>query len=323
MSIYNKTQLAEKAKEISVVRDTLEKVYRLRNVLSFFDTSPLLRDNLALKDGTAINLLFFNLPRLSVDIDLDLYNNLSREEMIKIKGKITNIISKYMIAEGYTLSPKSKNRHSLDSFVYDYINSAGVKDNIKIEINYSLRTHILPTSRMKLQSEIFDGDFEVNTIAPIEIYATKTVALMTRAAARDLYDMNYMVKYGLFDESEMELYRKCVVFYLAIATEKTPLSLDFSNIDTITSHKITTDLLPVIRNRDVFKLGDAQNMVKTFLEDNLHIKENEFEFLKEFKNGRYKPELVFEDTEILERIANHPMAIWKMRNNFGNKRSAR
>ena len=35
--------------------------------------------------------------------------------------------------------------HSLYSYVYEYINSGGVKDNIKIEINYSLRSHILPT----------------------------------------------------------------------------------------------------------------------------------------------------------------------------------
>ncbi|MDD4591841.1 MAG: nucleotidyl transferase AbiEii/AbiGii toxin family protein [Parabacteroides sp.] len=76
-----------------------------------------------LKGGTAINLLFFNLPRLSVDIDLDFCQNLSREEML----------------------------------------------------------------------------------SQIEIYASKTVALMTRAAARDLYDLNYMIRYGLFDEIHSNL----------------------------------------------------------------------------------------------------------------------
>lgn len=34
------------------------------------------RDCLALKGGTAINLTIFNLPRLSVDIDLDFSENL-------------------------------------------------------------------------------------------------------------------------------------------------------------------------------------------------------------------------------------------------------
>lgn len=44
MPTYNKQILAEKAKELSVVRDTLEKVMRLRDILAFFDNSELLSD---------------------------------------------------------------------------------------------------------------------------------------------------------------------------------------------------------------------------------------------------------------------------------------
>lgn len=315
MPMYNKAQLAAKAKELSVVRDTLEKVCRLRDILRFFDESKVMRDSLALKGGTAINLLFFNLPRLSVDIDLDFCQNLSRSEMLEARKKIAGLLGKYMTAEGYTFSPRSKTPHSLDSFVYDYINAAGMKDNIKIEINYSLRAHILPASRIKMRSDIFDGEFEVNTVSPIEIYAAKTVALMTRAAARDLYDLNYMVRYGLFDKSQMELYRKCVIFYLAVTTETPPLSLDLSAIDSITPHKIITDLRPVIRDRETFVLDDAKRMVKGFLQDNLWIEENELAFLQNFKQGCYRPELLFDDTDILERIANHPMAKWKTQKN--------
>ena len=148
-----------------------------------------------------------------------------------------------MTAEGYALSPKSKSSHSLDSFVYDYINSAGVKDNLKIEINYSLRSYVFPVQKIKLQFDnMIDGNFQVNTVSPVEIYASKTVVLMTCAAARDLYDMNYMLRYNLFGESELEIHRKCVIFSLAIASETPTLALIFSAIDTITSHKITTDL---------------------------------------------------------------------------------
>ena len=88
MPIYDKLQLSQKAKELKVVRDTLEKVCRLQEILRFFDSSELLRTHLALKGGTAINLLFFNLPRLSVDIDLDFCQNISREEMLEKRGKI-------------------------------------------------------------------------------------------------------------------------------------------------------------------------------------------------------------------------------------------
>ena len=88
MPIYDKTELAYRAKELSVVRDTFEKVLRLCEILRFFDSSELLRSTLALKGGTAINLLFFNLPRLSVDIDLDFCINVDKEALVSIKETI-------------------------------------------------------------------------------------------------------------------------------------------------------------------------------------------------------------------------------------------
>ena len=39
----------------------------------------------------------------------------------------------------------------------------------------------------------------------------------------------------------------------------------------------------------------------------------EKKFLNKFENGEYIPELLFEDKEILDRIKNHPMALWKIR----------
>jgi hypothetical protein len=32
-----------------------------------------------------------------------------------------------------------------------------------------------------------------------------------------------------------------------------------------------------------------------------------------FLAGEYRPDLLFEDNEILSRIKNHPMALWKCR----------
>ena len=71
MSSYDKIYIGKRAEELGYVRDTLEKVYRLADILEYLNTNPLLRESLALKGGTAINLTIFNLPRLSVDIDLD------------------------------------------------------------------------------------------------------------------------------------------------------------------------------------------------------------------------------------------------------------
>lgn len=79
MSKYDIIYLGKKAEELGFVRDTLEKVTRLADVLEYLNTNPILKESLALKGGTAINLTIFNLPRLSVDIDMDYLISNNRE----------------------------------------------------------------------------------------------------------------------------------------------------------------------------------------------------------------------------------------------------
>ena len=59
----------------------LEKVIRLRQLLIEFRKHPFLRERLVLKGGTAVNLFYLELARLSVDIDLNYIGQLGREEM--------------------------------------------------------------------------------------------------------------------------------------------------------------------------------------------------------------------------------------------------
>ena len=70
LSNYDIIYMGKKAEELGFIRDTLEKVTRLGDVLEYININPLLRESLALKGGTAINFTIFNLPRLSVDIDI-------------------------------------------------------------------------------------------------------------------------------------------------------------------------------------------------------------------------------------------------------------
>lgn len=88
MTQYDRITLGRQAKELGFVRDTFEKVCRLVDVLSFMSADPVLSGSLALKGGTAVNLAFFDLPRLSVDIDLDYARDVSRDNMLEEKGII-------------------------------------------------------------------------------------------------------------------------------------------------------------------------------------------------------------------------------------------
>ena len=101
MTQFDRITLGRQARELGFVRDTFEKVCRLADVLAFLESDALLSKTLALKGGTAINLTIFDLPRLSVDIDLDYSENVPREEMLAQREIITERIRKYMAAAGY------------------------------------------------------------------------------------------------------------------------------------------------------------------------------------------------------------------------------
>lgn len=311
MMQFDRISLGRQAKELGFVRDTFEKVCRLADVLAFMESDPLLRDTLALKGGTAINLTIFDLPRLSVDIDLDFSKDVTREPMLAEREQIQKHIQKYMTASGYTLGLKSKQYHALDSFVYEYVNAGEMKDNLKIEINYMLRCHVLPVSRRSVHLPWNDRELTVLSVDPLEIFSAKTVALLNRAAPRDLYDMFNMQKYGLFDETQERLFRKCVIFYAAIASETAPERFDLNGIGNISAQKIKTDLVPVLRRGERFDLASAQEQIKNYLNDILKPEDTELSFWRAFSEGTYQPELLFDDTDILSRIEHHPMALWK------------
>ena len=311
MPTYSKTLLTEQSRLLGFLTAPFEKMIRLSEILRFLNESDELRESLAIKGGTAINLTVFELPRLSVDIDLDFTENLTKEDTRIKRENISERLELYMAAEGYTKHSKSKSTYILDSSVYSYLNVAGNSDNIKVEINYSLRSHVLPTVTTTVQTAEVFAPFTVRTLAPVEIFASKIVALSDRAAARDLYDLNNMVCFKLFEEPDLIMMRKCATFYMAVAGVIATNGFNFLSIENITPYKIRTELQPMIRNAERFDLQAARDRVSAFLLEHMTLTEKETAFLKEFSAGRYEPKLLFDDGEIIKRIENHPMALWR------------
>ena len=108
MPRYSRRDLDVRAQEYGFNRDMFEKVLRLRTILEFLNTQEYMREHLLLKGGTAINLTVFNLPRLSVDIDLDYIPNLTKEETVNERERLTEILKGYMSEQGYVLSDASR-----------------------------------------------------------------------------------------------------------------------------------------------------------------------------------------------------------------------
>jgi len=273
-----------------------------------------MKNCLALKGGTAINLTVFDLPRLSVDIDLDYCSTENREEMLVMRQAISADLDLYIMSEGYSIGPQTKRKHSLDSFVLLYQNLGGVRDNIKIEINYSLRSHIFHPEQRKIKSSVSANDQYVLSLNPVEIFAAKINALLSRSAARDLYDTYNMITTNFFDQVQLQMLRKCIVFYTAVSQEFILETYDLTRIDTITFRKIQTDLLPVIQKSMYVDIDHMKSTVKEFLVNLLQLTDNEKKFLSLFKAKTFRPELVFDDSAIIANIAGHPMVAWKMMN---------
>ena len=313
MSLYSKSDLERIAKESGFIRDNLEKVIRLNDILIYFNTNPILAENLVLKGGTAINLTVFDMPRLSVDIDLDLNKECSRDDMLAIRESINKEILDYMFTQGYTLSPNTKNPHSLDSWAFYYQNAANNRDNIKIEINYSMRHHIYPVNIAQTKVEFLPST-EIRAIHPIELFGSKIKALIERTAARDLYDVYNMISNSVFAKEDLKMLRKSILFYLAIGGSHPPkLEYNFDAIDNLKFPQIRAHLIPVLRKSEQFDFEEAKRTVKEFLTTLVVFTDEEKRFIEEFNNKSYAPELLFEDKEIIQRIKFHPMAIWKTR----------
>jgi predicted nucleotidyltransferase component of viral defense system len=92
------------AKATGFQSDNLEKVLRLRELLTEFQKHSFLGGSLVLKGGTALNLFYLGLTRLSVDIDLNYIAHLEREAMLAERSEIVKAVEQVSAAGSATKS---------------------------------------------------------------------------------------------------------------------------------------------------------------------------------------------------------------------------
>lgn len=107
--------------------------------------------------------------------------------------------------------------------------------------------------------------------------------------------------------------KSAVVFYVSFADDEQDWDFDFKKIGQITQNRIRTELMPVLRTGDPFELASAIDLVGDFLAEHVGETDDVRDYLKAFRGGEFRPELLFDDAAILERIASHPMVAWRLR----------
>lgn len=302
---YSKQYIAEISEQTGFIANNLEKVIRLLDVLDFIFAKSSFKGALSLKGGTAINLLFTNLKRLSVDIDLDYHRYLDKDKANKDKVLITQELDDYMVKEGYSISSKSRGSVILSSRTYSYLNSSGNIDDIKVEINFIDRISLYPSIITKI--EYFGKTIDVLSPSKEELYGMKIAALIDRSKPRDLYDTDYLFKN--LQGIDQEMLRKATVFYLSLDGVYKIEEATFKSIKGMSSIAIKKELFPVLKKGEKFSLSEAQDSVIKNLSNLLSLNEQECLYLTEFSKGNFNPSLLF-DNSMVERAQEHPMAKW-------------
>lgn len=286
--------------------ELLEKVYHLTKILNEIEQKSILKENLTLKGGTSLNFLYFDIPRLSIDLDFDYTGAISKNDMVKqrpnIQKEIKNIASKL----GYTIKERGSSYIiSRQSLQYQTIRN--IKDHIKIEINYLNRISLGPINQKTLPSPFQDiPRFLVNTFSLEEITAQKVAACISRSEPRDLYDLCFLSKQ---QTSIDKIKTYATVYYCMTANDNKP---DISELDNYDLSKIQQELQQFIRNREALTPEEILNDAKTFLSNILTFTKHQQKFVDSFfKEKTILPEML--DIE-KSRLTNHPALLYKINN---------
>jgi len=161
---------------------------RLGELLADVSAHPLLMSALALKGGTALNLVFGAPPtRLSVDLDFNYVRSAERAAMMEDRPQVERAIQQIARGRGYRLQ-QSKDEHAGRKFFVTYTSAAGTADRVEIDLNFLHRIPLRPVSPRKLWQPGRRDSPLANTVSLEEVCVGKLCALLDRTMARDLYD---------------------------------------------------------------------------------------------------------------------------------------
>lgn len=124
--------------------EVLEKVHRLLDVVDGMRRHPYLKSRIALKGGTALNLFVFDVPRLSVDIDLNYIGSLDRETMLAERATFEQAINAVAGRLGLTLRRAPDHAHAGGKWRLWYESTLGQGGTLELDINYMYRVPLWP-----------------------------------------------------------------------------------------------------------------------------------------------------------------------------------
>lgn len=160
------------------------QAYR-NQVALLVETLPLIAREpyFALKGGTAINLFYSDMPRLSVDIDLAYVRFDDRATAVSSIDAALSRIAESLASLGFTATVQGRAEKKI------IVSNRGA--SIKIEPNYTLRGWVFEPSVQSIvpKAEADFGYAEIAVVSKPELYGGKMCAALDRQHPRDLFDI--------------------------------------------------------------------------------------------------------------------------------------
>jgi len=288
----------------------IEKVLRLKEVLRELFRHPFLREKLVLKGGTGVNIFLLELPRLSVDIDLNYVGKVERKGMTAERPELERAIEQVAVGLGYRIQI-GVNDWALKELYLSFRNHSGWTDRIQVETNFLMRICALPPRLSKAFQLADEPPCEFPVLATEELMAGKLKALIERSHPRDFYDVYRFSAAKLRHDDQ--ILRKLTVF-LGSTLSRDFRTYTLERYDKLNAADIEKRLYPLLRADDRPTAHEMVAVVRPILASVLdHQKEQAY--LDAMARGEYRPELLFSDNaEITARIARHPALVWKASN---------
>lgn len=276
-----------------------KQVQLLVRVLPLVDTEKCF----ALKGGTAINLFYRPLPRLSVDIDLLYIPMHDRETALKNIRAALSRISKLIIKT--IPGSRVQDTHEQSEALRLIVSHGDVR--IKVELSPVIRGSVFSEERMEVTEEVERefGYVEMQLASFPDLYAGKLCAALDRQHPRDLFD----VKLLLENEGLTENLRKTFLVFL-ISHQRPMAELLAPNRKDISEIYVSEFMQMAQVDIPLEQLEEARE--KLIIQINADMTENERNFLMSFKSKRPNWDLL--EIHNSETVANLPSVRWKMLN---------
>lgn len=300
------------AEETGFRAEYVEKVLWLMELLDGLARHPFLDGKIALKGGTALNLFFYPLPRLSVDIDLNYIGGPDREVMIRERPAVERAIEG--VCERLGLAVRRKpDEHSGGKWSLRYASVLTPGGNLQLDLNFLLRVPLWPVGRL---TSVNFGDrrcLDVHVLDLHEIAAGKLAALFARGAPRDVFDAA-----RLLEDPRIEPRKLRIGFVLYGAMSRR----DWREVRTedirVPSESLGNEVAVLLRRdgRGEASGADFARRCRLRVEELLlPLCDYEREFLRLInEEGVIRPDLLTSDEGLCSRIASHPAFQWKAQN---------